>query len=322
MSGSWIKVEHTTPDKPEVIRMASRLAVSVDEVFGKLVRLWMWADQHSMDGKDLPITEAIIDERMKHVGFAQAMREAGWLTGADWSLTFPDFDRHNGITAKKRALDSRRKGLRNKGNTGPKKVRKVSAKSRNESVKMPEQRREEKNREEDLIPSTELNPKKEIAADAANGVLKNPDPPEQAPVDLVPETKPATPRKLKKARERPPEWFAVFDALVEITKLDPDVSGGRLATETWNLFKAKPPYTAEEVRQFGAEHCSWWHDKGKYPDIGWAVTNMIKVRTAKPETEHARRIREAMDKQEDSHGQAPVSNLARSVLPGFGAIPD
>jgi hypothetical protein len=109
MAGDWIKIELTLSDKPEVIRMATELRLDPDAVVGKLVRLWIWADQHSVTGSDMTITEAWLNKKVDCRNFAKAMRVAGWLTGEDGALTFPNFERHNGKTAKTRAMENRKK---------------------------------------------------------------------------------------------------------------------------------------------------------------------------------------------------------------------
>lgn len=108
MAIPWIKLETTTPDKPEVIRMAKILRIDQDAVVGKLVRVWAWADQHSVDGANVTITADFIGRLTGQKQFAAAMREVGWLTGEDGSLTFPHFGHHNGDTAKARAESARR----------------------------------------------------------------------------------------------------------------------------------------------------------------------------------------------------------------------
>lgn len=109
MAGDWIKFENTTPDKPEVVRIAARLRMDQDAVVGKLLRIWVWADQNSIAGDQVPITEAFIDRLAGRKGFAAAMRDATWLSGEDGALIFPGFGRHNGSTAKGRAMDNRKK---------------------------------------------------------------------------------------------------------------------------------------------------------------------------------------------------------------------
>lgn len=110
---AWIKVEDTTPDKPEVIGIADILGIDQDAAFGKLVRIWIWADQQTYNGNaggnGVSVTRAFLDRCACVTGFANAMVKVGWLLlNDDGSLIFPNFDRHNGETAKQRALASKR----------------------------------------------------------------------------------------------------------------------------------------------------------------------------------------------------------------------
>lgn len=57
MAGDWIKFETTTPDKPEVDRIATVLDVDPDAVVGKLIRFWIWADQQALDGNAVSVTK-------------------------------------------------------------------------------------------------------------------------------------------------------------------------------------------------------------------------------------------------------------------------
>jgi len=116
MAGDWIKVEHETPDKPEVVAIAAALDIDQDAVFGKLMRLWMWADQNTVDGYAPRVTKTFVDRYCHAPGMAVAMEEAGWLLVSDGGLTIPKFDRHNGKSAKHRALTKNRmKTLRTNG---------------------------------------------------------------------------------------------------------------------------------------------------------------------------------------------------------------
>lgn len=108
MAGDWIKVDHTLPDKPEVIRMAAELGLDQDAVCGKLIRIWIWADQNTISGNAVPVTSSFIDRHTAFPGFAAAMRKVAWLEGREGSLSFPRFDRHNGKPAKLRAETNRR----------------------------------------------------------------------------------------------------------------------------------------------------------------------------------------------------------------------
>jgi hypothetical protein len=108
MAGEWIKFESVTPDKPEVFQMADRLGIDPDAVVGKLVRVWVWADQQTIDGNARGVTRALLDRLTSAAGFADALISVGWLLETDAGLTFPRFDDHNGKTAKARALGAKR----------------------------------------------------------------------------------------------------------------------------------------------------------------------------------------------------------------------
>lgn len=109
MAGDWIKLQHATPDKPEVMKMAKLLKCPAEQVVGHLVRVWSWADEQSLDGHALDVTDSDVARIARHAEFATAMRSVGWLTGSEGALSFPNFDRHNGESAKKRALAADRK---------------------------------------------------------------------------------------------------------------------------------------------------------------------------------------------------------------------
>lgn len=104
MAGDWIKFEHATLDKPEVLLMAELLETSPDDVIGKLLRVWVWFDQQSENGNAGGVTYVtlakFIDRHVSSQGFAACMKKVGWLSDEG----MPHFDRHNGESAKKRAL--------------------------------------------------------------------------------------------------------------------------------------------------------------------------------------------------------------------------
>lgn len=130
VAGDWIKFEHATPDKEEVDIIANYLGIDPDAVIGKLLRLWIWADQQTVDGNALRVTQAFLDRITFCAGFADALRKAGWLEGREGRLSIPNFARHNGQSAKKRAQAAKRA---------------EKSRSRNaESATLAHQRREEK----------------------------------------------------------------------------------------------------------------------------------------------------------------------------------
>ena len=121
--------------------MAGKLAIDHDAVVGKLLRIWIWADQQSANGHEICVTESFIDRLTFCRGFAAALRHVGWLEGRDGRLSIPNFDRHNGQSAKRRAeaADRKRKSREMSAECHKKSVTETSGKR--------DQRREEKRRE-------------------------------------------------------------------------------------------------------------------------------------------------------------------------------
>jgi len=141
----WIKIEHWTQDKPEVFVMADSLGIDPDAVLGKLVRIWVWADQQTIDGNAASVTLSLLDRLSGVTGFAKAMLGAGWLRQVGDGVQFVNFDRHNGETAKKRAMTARRVEKHRAGNA---KKPQTGAGCNADSVTkaLPEEIREEENR--------------------------------------------------------------------------------------------------------------------------------------------------------------------------------
>lgn len=108
-AADWIKWVKGLPEKPEIITMAHMLNMSRREVAACCMIVWEWVDSNSSDGCYAPsVTKAFLDERIRVTGFADAMEKTGWLKVEKNGLIFPNGDRHNGQTAKRRALTNRR----------------------------------------------------------------------------------------------------------------------------------------------------------------------------------------------------------------------
>lgn len=108
MAGDWIKMEVCLPDKPEVWQMAGMLGIDPDSVIGKLLRVWGWFDSHTTDGNAHGVTFSLVDRVAGVAGFAEAMMLCGWIEQSGSVLSIPNFSRHNGKTAKNRALTNDR----------------------------------------------------------------------------------------------------------------------------------------------------------------------------------------------------------------------
>jgi uncharacterized phage protein (TIGR02220 family) len=141
MAGDWIKMRIALADDPAVISIAARLSVDEFEVVGMLHHLWGWADTQSRDGHAPGVTNVWIDRYVRHVGFAEAMVSVGWLKVDESGVTFPNFERHNGESAKARALAAERK--RNQRGKVTAESGQVSRNERDISVTREEKRREE-----------------------------------------------------------------------------------------------------------------------------------------------------------------------------------
>lgn len=113
MAGDWIKMRTDLHDDPEVLRLSAMLKLDRFAVVGRLATLWAWADKHTTDGSS-SVTPLLLDDIVVHSGFADAMTVVGWLEVTDRGVKFPKFSRHNGKSAKKRALTARRVGTHRK----------------------------------------------------------------------------------------------------------------------------------------------------------------------------------------------------------------
>lgn len=137
MAGDWIKMRCNLAEDPAVIAMAARLKLDEDTVVGKLHRFWSWVDQQTTDGHGAGVTRAWLDRYVRCDGFAAAMESQRWVEFGDDGLTIPNFQRHNGQTAKGRGLAADRQEKRRE---------KVSRGCHAPAVTraLPEKRREEK----------------------------------------------------------------------------------------------------------------------------------------------------------------------------------
>lgn len=139
MAGDWIKLQKDTPDKPEVLAIATRMNLDPDAVVGKLVRIWSWFDTHTIDGNANSVTFSLLDRLAGITGFAEQMTFVGWLDQKGHVLTLPNFEYHNGETAKKRALGKNRQDkFRNNDESN------ANSNASSVTKALPEKRREEK----------------------------------------------------------------------------------------------------------------------------------------------------------------------------------
>ncbi len=109
MAGEWLKLEACTPEKSEVLAITARMGWDdADLTVGKLFRIWRWFDQQTTDGNACGVTTALLDRIVGVSGFCEAVHSVGWLCINETGISLPNFERHNGNTAKSRALTAKR----------------------------------------------------------------------------------------------------------------------------------------------------------------------------------------------------------------------
>ena len=110
MAGEWIKLEVGLPEKPEVMRLARLLSMKRDQAVGVAVRFWIWADRNTVDGVVDGVEASDVDDVLTTPGLSTALEAVGWLLidKEKRRIVIPNFERHNGESAKKRALKNER----------------------------------------------------------------------------------------------------------------------------------------------------------------------------------------------------------------------
>ena len=107
---NWIKVRTHLVTHPHVVRIASALCLHGVHVLGALVHTWSVADSHA-DGDLLKnMTPEALDSLVSIPGFAAELAKVGWIIVRDDGLQLVNYEEHNGATAKRRALEAKRKG--------------------------------------------------------------------------------------------------------------------------------------------------------------------------------------------------------------------
>jgi hypothetical protein len=109
MAGEWIKFECSLPEKPETLAITSAMGwTDPDLTVGKLMRLFRWFDQQTVDGNAARVTPALLDHVIGVPGLTLAVASVGWISVTHEGLALAKFDRHNGNSAKQRALTAKR----------------------------------------------------------------------------------------------------------------------------------------------------------------------------------------------------------------------
>lgn len=114
MSG-WLKVEKATASKREIAILARKLCVPIADAFLNWFLVYSWADGATATGFVAGITPEDVDTiayAKPGTTAALASAEIGWVSVQDGGIMFARWDRHNGKSAKARALEAEAKRLR------------------------------------------------------------------------------------------------------------------------------------------------------------------------------------------------------------------
>lgn len=156
MAGDWIKMRSNLRRHPKIVRIASALNTDRLRVVGGLHAVWCLFDEHSDDGRLSGYTPSAVDEEIAWPGFTQALIGIGWV---EWDgndgLVLPEFDTHNGASAKRRAQDAdRKRAERGASKDGLDDVGNLSASEADKKRTREEKRREEKKETRDAALAT------------------------------------------------------------------------------------------------------------------------------------------------------------------------
>lgn len=112
MADEWIKIRVDLTDDPNVFLLSDLLDLDCPTTVGHLVAFWSWMNRHTSDGTGIKLTKSAIDRKINVSGFAESLIKIGWLSGEEMNFSIPMYERHNGNSAKARALDAEAKRIR------------------------------------------------------------------------------------------------------------------------------------------------------------------------------------------------------------------
>lgn len=107
MAGHWIKWEKGLTRKTEILQIARMTRSDPLTTAARAMLVWEWADDQTETGFIDGVTREEVDAIAGLNGFAAAMEAtlpAPWLLVQPTGIQFPNYDHHNGKTAKKRLM--------------------------------------------------------------------------------------------------------------------------------------------------------------------------------------------------------------------------
>lgn len=110
MAADWIKMRGNLWDDPRIAKLVDITDSSEAAVIGGLYWLWATADQHTADGVMPGLSCRQIDRKTGVQGLGQGLIDIGWLADHPEGVLIVNFEEHNGVSAKRRGMEAKRKG--------------------------------------------------------------------------------------------------------------------------------------------------------------------------------------------------------------------
>lgn len=109
MAGDWIQLDDDLPQKAEFVRIVTVTGLTPDVVLGRLALFWIWVDRHA-GAQNVRGVSAV---SLAHIagGDEKFWRDAAgeWLRFTSDGIEIPGWKKRFDKSAKRRALDARRK---------------------------------------------------------------------------------------------------------------------------------------------------------------------------------------------------------------------
>jgi len=164
MAGDWTPIEHATPRKPELARIAKLTGLSRRHVLGALVEFWQWAGDQTVDGHVDADVDALVLLFGESDSFWHAVEEVGWIAQTAHGIFIPRAEHWITNGAKSRLQKSKRQKQWRKARQNVDAHVDDAASTSTPRARLPEKRREEKRRDKGETP---LNPPTDRSMDCA-----------------------------------------------------------------------------------------------------------------------------------------------------------
>lgn len=110
MNYQWIKIRHKLLRSPKLFIVMRELGLKKAEAIGSFVMALAVFDEHSEDGLIKNTTPDILDGMIEQPGLTEVLArpDIGWIEITDEGIRILDWDKHNSVEAKKKAVLAKR----------------------------------------------------------------------------------------------------------------------------------------------------------------------------------------------------------------------